>query len=62
MKRIFSLVLFILSFVLLTTAADTSIWTVNSRADVLGGDSRGVSIDYTGAITIAPKLAVVFKT
>jgi WD40 repeat protein len=62
MKRIFSLVLFILSFVLLTTAADTSIWTVNSRADVLGGDSRGVSIDDTGAITIAPKLAEVFKT
>src|SRR4029078_5641780 len=62
MKRIFSLVLFILSFVLLTAEADTSIWTVNSRADVLGGDSRGVSIDDTGVITIAPKLGEVSKT
>ncbi len=43
-------------------AVEPAIWTVNSRADVLKGDARGVSIDQNGTITIAPRLAEVFKT
>lgn len=43
-------------------AADPSIWSVNSRADVLKGDSHGVSIDQDGAISLAPSLTEVFKT
>lgn len=49
----------------LTTAASAngpSIWTVGSRSDVLKGDARGVSIDANGSITLAPKLAEVYKT
>ncbi|MEJ7847216.1 MAG: hypothetical protein WKF92_03895 [Pyrinomonadaceae bacterium] len=43
-------------------ANDPSIWSVNSRADVLKGDARSVSIDNNGNITLAPKFTEVFKT
>ncbi|MEO8043131.1 MAG: hypothetical protein ABI646_11005 [Acidobacteriota bacterium] len=43
-------------------AAEPSIWTVGSRADVLRGDSRGVSIDANGSITLAPTVTEVYKT
>jgi len=42
--------------------AEPSIWSVNSRADVLKGDARGVSIDDNGTISLAPKLSESFKT
>ena len=43
-------------------ASDPGVWTVGTRADVLKGDSRGVSIDADGAITLAPKLTEIYKT
>ena len=43
-------------------ASEPLIWSVNSRADVLKGDARGVSIDQNGTITLAPKLSEIFKT
>ncbi|MBA2379122.1 MAG: hypothetical protein H0V76_06070 [Blastocatellia bacterium] len=43
-------------------AAQPTIWTVNSRADVLRGDARNVSIGPNGSITIAPELVQVFRT
>ncbi len=43
-------------------AAGPSIWSVNSRADVLKGDARGVSIASDGTITLAPKLTELLKT
>ncbi|MCA1609257.1 MAG: hypothetical protein LC730_07365, partial [Acidobacteria bacterium] len=43
-------------------AAGPSIWSVNSRADVLRGDPRGLSVDQNGTLTLAPKLTEVFKT
>jgi sugar lactone lactonase YvrE len=45
-----------------TLAAEPSVWTVGSRADVLRGDSRGVSIDANGSITLAPKLTEIYRT
>lgn len=54
------LILFLLS--LNAYAAGPSIWSVNSRAEVLKGDARGVSITSDGTITLAPKLTEVFKT
>src|SRR6476661_5690550 len=49
---------------LLTVAAvgEPSVWTVNTRSEVLRGDARGVSIDANGTITLAPKLTEVYKT
>lgn len=43
-------------------AGGPQVWTVNTRAEVLKGDARGVSIGDDGTITLAPKLAEVFKT
>lgn len=43
-------------------AAEPSIWSVNSRADVLKGDARGVSISQDGTISLGPKLTEVYKT
>src|SRR6476620_4384446 len=49
---------------LLTVAAvgEPSVWTVNTRSEVMRGDARGVSIDADGTITLAPKLTEVYKT
>jgi hypothetical protein len=49
-------------FVSSALASGPSVWSVNSRAEVMRGDARGVSIDDTGAITLAPKLTEVMKT
>jgi sugar lactone lactonase YvrE len=51
-----------LLFSITARAGEPQVWSVNSRADVLKGDANGVSISDTGAITLAPKLAEVFKT
>src|SRR5258707_12473379 len=56
---IFSL---ILVFAVFSFASEPSVWSVNTRAEVLRGDARGVSIDQNGTITLAPKLTEVFKT
>lgn len=55
-------ILFLLLLCLNAYAGGPSVWSVNSRADVLKGDARGVSIASDGAITLAPKLTEVFKT
>jgi sugar lactone lactonase YvrE len=52
----------ILSFTSIALAGEPGIWTVGSRADVLKGDARGVSIDANGSITLAPKLTEIYKT
>ena len=55
--------LFLLSLLSLAVhAAEPTVWTVDSRAEVLKGDARGVSIDQNGTIMLAPKLTEVFKT
>lgn len=43
-------------------ASGPSVWSVNSKADVLRGDARGVSIDANGTISLAPKLTEVYRT
>lgn len=60
MKFIFFLIALLLP--LNVFSADPGIWTVGSRADILKGDSRGVSIDANGSITLAPKLTEIYKT
>src|SRR2546423_14632011 len=56
-------ILFIVVFAALSSlAAEPSVWSVNSRAEVLRGDARGVSIAQDGTISLAPKLTEVFKT
>ena len=54
--------LFLLALSVNSLAVGPQVWSVNSRADVLKGDARGVSIDSDGTITLAPKLAEIYKT
>jgi sugar lactone lactonase YvrE len=53
------------SLLLLTTfvfAGEPQVWSVNSRADVIRGEARSVSIDQNGNITPAPKVTELYKT
>jgi hypothetical protein len=61
-KQSFLLFFFIFSISFSTYAVEPSVWTVNTRSEVLRGDAKGVSINETGTISLAPKLSEVFKT
>lgn len=62
MKKIPLSFLFITALSIIVVAGEPSIWSVNSRADVLKGDARSVSIEANGTITLAPKLNEIYKT
>ena len=62
MKKFIPVLFFVFTFAVISFASEPLVWSVNSRADVLKGDARGVSIDQNGTITLAPKLTEVFKT
>ncbi|MGI9035987.1 MAG: hypothetical protein ACR2GD_08110, partial [Pyrinomonadaceae bacterium] len=47
-------------FTTIINASEPQIWTVNTRAEVLRGDAKGVSINDAGTITLAPKLNRMF--
>lgn len=38
------------------------VWETNSRAELLNGDARGVSVTDTGALMLAPRVTQVFDT
>ncbi|MEQ1763438.1 MAG: PQQ-binding-like beta-propeller repeat protein [Pyrinomonadaceae bacterium] len=53
------------SLLLFTTfvfASEPQVWSVNSRADVIRGEARSVSIDQNGNVTPAPKVTELYKT
>ena len=62
MNKLFYTAFIALSCVFSVSASSPSVWTINSKSDVLKGDARGVSIDDTGAIRLAPRLSEQFKT
>ncbi len=62
MKRTIYLACILAALCFPCIAAESAVWSVNSRADVLRGDARGVSIDADGTISLAPKLTEIFKT
>lgn len=47
---------------LVVRAGQPIIWEINNRADLLKGDSRGVSITDTGALMLAPQVTPLFNT
>ncbi len=53
---------FLLCLFFSVKASEPAIWTVNTRAEILKGEARGVSIDENGAITLAPKLSELFNS
>lgn len=59
------LTVFVIAVVALTAsayAAEPLVWTVGTRAEVLRGDARGVSIGHDGTISTAPAVSEVFRT
>ncbi len=62
MKKYLLFAILVFNFSIIIKASEPEIWSVNSRADVLKGDSRGVSIDDNGVISLAPKLNEIFRT
>lgn len=62
MNKFALVIVFVIAFSTLSFATGPSIWSVNSRADVIKGDARGVSIDSDGTISLAPKLTEVYKS
>ncbi len=47
---------------LTTRAGEPVIWETSSRAEILRGDARGVSVTDTGAFMLAPRFTQVFDT
>ena len=45
-----------------TFAGEPVVWEINSRAELLKGEARGVSVTDTGILTLAPNLSHVFST
>ncbi len=62
MKKFIGLFFVVVLSVFDLSASEPAVWSTNTRADILKGESKGVSISDTGAITLAPKLSEVFKT
>ncbi len=62
MKKYLIFAIFALLFSNTILASEPAIWTINSREDVLKGESRGVSIDENGAISLAPNLSEIFNS
>jgi sugar lactone lactonase YvrE len=60
--KINSCFVFLFLFALNVMGAEPQVWSVSSRADVLKGDARAVSIGENGTIRPAPALTEVFKT
>ena len=58
----FITVLLILSFTATVQAGEPILWELNSRAELLRGDARGVSVTDTGALMLAPRFSQVFNT
>lgn len=62
MLKLFSSVILTLFFTTFINASDPTIWEINTRAEILKGEARGISVTETGAIVLAPKLTEVFNS
>jgi len=51
-----------LSFAAPALAGEPVVWDVNSRAELLKGEARGVSVTDSGVLTLAPALRQLFNT
>jgi sugar lactone lactonase YvrE len=52
----------VLSFVLTTQAGGPVVWETDTRAEMMSGESHGVSVTDTGALMLAPQFTQVFDT
>ncbi len=57
-----SLLLFIGGFSASVLAGEPVVWDINSRAELLKGEARGVSVTDSGILTLSPALSRLFST
>lgn len=62
LSQLFVAVLISFSFAGFARGVSPVAWEIASRAELLRGEARGVSITDTGAIVLAPRVAQVFDT
>lgn len=62
MKTLLILLTLLFTFVNSAFAGEPSIWSINSRDDVIRGDAKGVSITDNGTISLAPKLSEIYDS
>lgn len=62
MNKIISFVSLLFFCALTGSASEPTIWSVDTRTEVLRGEARGVSVTDTGSIVLAPKLNKLFDT
>jgi sugar lactone lactonase YvrE len=61
-KTFVSLLISLFLFVTVAQAGEPIIWQTTSRAELLKGEARGVSVTDTGALMLAPRFAQLFDT
>jgi hypothetical protein len=61
-RTLLLLVSSVLTFASLAHAGDPVIWETSSRAEILRGEARGVSISETGTFTLGPRVTQAFNT
>src|SRR3954447_11825855 len=57
-----ALLIFLAAFAAPAFGGDPIIWETGSRADLLRGDARGVSVTDTGVLLLAPQFSQMFST
>jgi sugar lactone lactonase YvrE len=62
MNKIISFVFLLFLCAFGARASEPVIWSVDTRAEILRGEARGVSVSDTGAVTLSPKLSKLFDT
>jgi len=60
--QLFIYILLVLSITSPAHAGGPVVWETNSRAELLNGEARGVSVTDTGALMLAPRFAQLFDT
>src|SRR3712207_6772151 len=61
-KSLLRIALLSLSLITVARAGGPVLWETNTRAALLAGDARGVSVTDTGALMLAPRFAQLFDT
>src|SRR6476469_2431539 len=62
MNKLSSALFLVVFLSIFAVASGPSVWSVNSRSEVMRGDAHGVSIDDSGNISLAPKLTEVCRS
>ena len=60
--KLFLLLIVVFLFATNSFAGEPIVWETGSRADLLKGEARGVSITDTGVVTLAPNVTQLFNT